>query len=135
MRGSVKANEKQKGLVEKTNTHKDLEIWHLAIDLVVMVYEITKGFPNAEQFGLTSQLRRSSISVPSNIAEGAARKGNKEFLHFLYIALGSLSEIETQCIICQRLGYIEESDDLLELVEKLRRKLLNFIKFQKNKSR
>ena len=74
-------------------THKDLDVCKLGIDLVERVYKETKNFPKEEQFGLVSQMRRAAVSVPSNIAEGAARKGNAEFLQFLYISLGSLSEL------------------------------------------
>jgi four helix bundle protein len=117
----------------KVNTHKDLDIWKLSMDLVEATYITTKIFPKEEQFGLTSQMRRCSVSVPSNIAEGAARKGNREYLQFLYIALGSLSELETQLLISQRLKYFEDANDIFELVEKLRRKMLNFIRYQKTK--
>lgn len=91
----------------KTNTHKDLDVWELGIKLVEVIYAFTKYFPKEEIYGLTSQLRRSAISVPSNIAEGYARAGNKELIHFLYIALGSLSELETQIIISINLKYIK----------------------------
>jgi len=112
--------------------HKDLDIWKLGIDLVEMIYKLTKKYPKEELYGLTTQIRRSSVSVPSNIAEGAARKNKNEFLQFLYVSLGSLSELETQLIISQRLEYLY-SDDVFETVEKLRRKLLNYIKYIKTK--
>ncbi|MDH5379455.1 MAG: four helix bundle protein [Cyclobacteriaceae bacterium] len=114
-------------------THKDLEIWQLGIDLVELVYAMTKGFPKDELYGLTSQMRRAAVSVPSNIAEGAARQGKKENLQFLYIALGSLSELETQHLISLRLNYSTDKENLSELIEKLRRKLLNYIKYNKTK--
>ncbi len=76
-------------------THKDLDVWKMSIVLVKQIYNLTNSFPNSEQFGLTSQLRRASISVSSNIAEGAARNGNKEFIQICYISLGSLSEIQS----------------------------------------
>jgi len=78
------------------------------MDLVEAVYGVTKQFPKDELFGLTSQLRRSAVSVPSNIAEGHCRNGAREFVHHLSIALGSLGEVETQVLIAQRLGYITE---------------------------
>jgi len=93
-------------------THKDLNVWKKAMDLVVFVYQATSPFPDSERFGLTNQIRRSVVSIPSNIAEGAARTSDKEFLHFLSIALGSLAELETQLIIANRLKYI--SDTILE---------------------
>jgi four helix bundle protein len=76
--------------------HKDLDVWKKSMNLVVLIYDITSKFPSDERFGLTSQMRRAAVSIPSNIAEGAARKGDKEFIQFLMIALGSLSELETQ---------------------------------------
>ena len=86
-------------------THKELDIWKLSINLVEEIYKLTKNFPKEEKFGLTNQLRRAAVSVPSNIAEGAARKSDKENIQFLYISLGSLSEIETQLIIANRLEF------------------------------
>jgi four helix bundle protein len=76
--------------------HKDLDVWKKSMALVVLIYDITSKFSSDERFGLTSQMRRAAVSIPSNIAEGAARKGDKEFIQFLMIALGSLSELETQ---------------------------------------
>jgi four helix bundle protein len=90
--------------------YSDLVAWQKAMDLVENVYQITKGFPKEELYGLTSQLRRASISIPSNIAEGHCRNGSREFVHHLSIALGSLGETETQMLIAQRLGYIAEGD-------------------------
>ena len=103
------------------------------MDLVERTYKYTQNFPKQEQYGLTSQMRRASVSIPSNISEGAARKGNKEYLQFLYIALGSLSELETQYLISERLKFLSDKTEVFELIEKLRRKMLNFIKFQKSK--
>ena len=98
--------------------HKDLEVWKKSMDLVVSVYQITKLFPDSEKFGLTSQMRRSVVSVPSNIAEGSARKGNKELIQFLHIAIGSLSELETQYLIAIRLEFIKKEEALeLQIIE------------------
>ncbi len=88
------------------------------MDLVEEIYTITSTFPKDELYALTNQMRRAAVSVPSNIAEGAARSGSKEFLHFLSIARGSLSELETQLQIAQRLGYMKK-DHLPENVEKV----------------
>lgn len=85
--------------------HHDLQVWQIAIQLVKDVYILTASFPSSETYGLSSQMRRSAVSVPSNIAEGAARHSNKEFLHFLGIARGSLSELETQVVIAKEIGY------------------------------
>ena len=99
------------------------------------IYTLTESFPKDEQFGLTSQLRRAAVSIPSNIAEGSARNGNKEFIQFCYISLGSLSEVETQIIIATELNFIHTrlSSEVLEKVEIIRKKLLNFIKYLKNR--
>ena len=86
---------------------RDLEIWKRGIDLVKSIYEITKSFPNSECYGLTSQIRRAAVSIPSNIAEGHTRGHKAEFRQFVFIALGSLAELETQVIIAHELGYLE----------------------------
>jgi four helix bundle protein len=113
-------------------THKDLDVWKLSMDLVEKVYEITNHFPKEELFGLTAQIRKSAISVPSNIAEGAARKGNAEFLRFLYIALGSLTELETQLLIAIRLKYLN-NDSILEQITLIGKKLVKLIDYHQNK--
>ncbi len=96
-------------------THKDLDVWKKSIELVASIYKITSSFPKEELYGLTSQIRRAAVSLPSNIAEGAARNHVNEFRQFLYIALGSASELETQLIISEMLGYIsnEKSQELI----------------------
>jgi len=91
------------------NTHHKLDAWKRSIQLVTDVYLTTQTFPAEERFGLTSQIRRCAVSVPSNIAEGAARKNSNEYAHFLRISLGSLSELETQLIISNHLGYIDHA--------------------------
>ncbi len=97
---------------------KDLKIWQKGIEIVSDIYILTKKFPKEELYGLTSQIRRSAISVPSNIAEGFRRYHNKEYKQFLYIALGSCAELETQITIAKNLKYITE-DKEIELIEKL----------------
>jgi len=92
-------------------THKDLNIWKISMNLVTLTYQITKNFPKEEQYGLTNQIRRSAISVPSNIAEGSARASQKELVYFLHIALGSLAELETQFIIAKNLEFITTNDE------------------------
>ena len=104
--------------------HKDLDAWKKSMDLVDSIYKVTKSFPKEELYSLTNQMRRAAISVPSNIAEGAARGSKNEFIQFLYISLGSLSELETQAIIANRLGYSTDPNDLLESI-KVIRKLIN----------
>ena len=103
-------------------THKDLDIWKRGIEFVEEIYKATTDFPKDETYGLISQIRRAGISYPSNIAEGAARFSTKEFIHFLYISLASLSEIETQLIIAEKLGYLKEGV-LFKEVEVLREKM------------
>ena len=98
------------------NNFKELNVWQKAIELVKEVYRLTDNFPNNEQFGLTSQIKRAAVSIPSNIAEGAGRKSNKEFEHFLSISLGSCFELETQIIIGQELNFIN-SDNCNIVVE------------------
>ncbi len=91
-------------------THRDLKVWNNSIDLVTKIYKITSDFPKEELFGITSQIRRAAVSIPSNIAEGAARTSRKEFRKFLSIALGSASEMETQLIISRNLNYLTDND-------------------------
>ena len=99
-------------------THKDLRVWQQSMELVTLIYKATKVFPKDEVFGLTSQMRRAAVSVPSNIAEGYARGTEREKLHFLRISSGSMSEVETQLLLSLNLGYLsKESYD--ELSEKL----------------
>lgn len=84
--------------------YKDLIVWQKAIKLVILIYDLTKAFPQNEIYGITSQMRRSSVSIPSNIAEGSKRRTKKDFEHFLSIALGSAAELETQLIISENLN-------------------------------
>lgn len=93
-------------------SHRDLKAWQQAMELVATIYSATSRFPQHEQFGLTGQLRRAAVSVPANIAEGAARNGSKEFLHFLGIASGSLSELDTLVELAHKLGYLEQREEL-----------------------
>ena len=109
------------------NSHKDLLVYQKSLDLVEMIYRETRSFPAEEKFGLVSQLRRCAVSLPSNISEGAGRKGTKEFIHFLYIALGSLNEMETQMEISRRLGFINDLTNFTELFLHIKRMLLKLI--------
>ena len=114
--------------------HRDLDVWKKSMSFVTTVYKLTKNFPHEEIYGLTNQMRRAAVSVPSNIAEGAARASEKEFIQFLYIALGSLSGLETQILIAVNLEYLGSSDALIAETSILR-KLLNGLIFSlKNKS-
>ena len=116
--------------------HKELDLWKKSIEYVSIIYASTKEFPSDEKFGLTSQLRRAAVSIPTNISEGAARNSNKEFIHFLYIALGSESEVETLLTISVNLEYIEKEDFnvLISLLDDIKKMTLGLIKYLKNKS-
>lgn len=92
------------------HSYKELTVWQKAIELVISTYKLTEGFPREELYGLTSQIRRSAISIPSNIAEGRCRSTRKDFLQFLRIAYGSGAELETQLEIAKRLSFRQESD-------------------------
>jgi len=89
--------------------HEKLDVWCVAMDFVVVVYQATESFPKEEKFGLISQIRRAAVSIPANVAEGAARRSPKEFVHFISNAQGSASELETELLIAQRLGYLQKS--------------------------
>jgi len=93
--------------MEKITSHKDLKVWQESMTLVTQIYKISEDFPKHEIYGLSSQIRRAAVSIPSNIAEGAGRKGENEFTRFLYIALGSLSEVETQLEISLSMRFMD----------------------------
>jgi four helix bundle protein len=90
-------------------SYRDLLVWQKAVELALLVYRLSEGFPKREMYGLTSQVRRAGVSIPSNIAEGYGRGSRKEYIQFLSIAQGSLKELETQMIIAERLGYATPS--------------------------
>lgn len=110
-------------------THKDLRVWQQSIEMVTSIYMMTQSFPKEETFGLVLQLRRASVSVPSNIAEGYARGTDKEKLHFLRISSGSMSEVETQLLLGLNLGYIgqEKYNELSEIVTSVWKQLNSLI--------
>ena len=114
-------------------THKDLDVWKFSIELVTMVYYFTSNFPKDEIFGLTNQMRRASVSIPSNVAEGAARKSEKEFIQFLYIALGSQQELDTQLLIALNLKFISQNDynEVIEKIQSVGKLLNGLIKYLK----
>lgn len=119
---------------ENIKTHKDLDVWNMSMGLAEKLYYLTAKFPKEEQYGIVSQVRRSSVSIPSNIAEGAARNSDKEFIQFLYIAMGSLSELETQLLLANRLKFLNEIS-VLQDIETIRKMLLGLIKFMRNKKK
>ena len=116
-------------------THKDLDVWKDSIKLVDDIYKITVKFTKEEIYVLTNQIRRSVVSIPSNIAESAVKNRKKGFIKFLYIALGSLAELDTQLIISKNLGYISKEDTFLfKDLEKVKSKILGLIKYLKGKN-
>lgn len=118
---------------EKTvSTHKDLNVWKKAMDLAAQVYSLTAKFPKEELYGLTSQIRRSAVSIPSNIAEGAARHSRKEFIQFLHIASGSVAELETQLLLAIQIGLLS-GDHIISHVEEVRKLLLGLLRSLKKK--
>lgn len=108
----------------KTESYKDLIVWQKAIEVSVLIYKLTDKFPKSEVFSLTNQLRRAVVSIPSNIAEGWARKGLGEYIQFLRIAYGSASEVETQLILSKKLKFGDDNEyqnieNLLSEVQKM----------------
>ena len=122
--------------MSKVRSYKDLLIWQKAVDLVTDVYRNIKKFPSDERFVLGEQIRRSAISVPSNIAEGQARKHTAEFRQFLYISLGSLAELDTQIIISEKLEYLNEEDASLfsKNITELRKMIFGVIRKLDNRN-
>ena len=114
----------------KIKSFKDLKIWNMGIKLVEDVYRMSTSFPKEETYGLQSQLRRSAVSIPSNIAEGFGRFHNKEYRKFLYISLGSCAELATQIIIAARLKYVEENkaDSILSDIDEISKMTMSLIK-------
>jgi len=115
---------------EKIKNFRDLKIWQKGIELVEDIYKITKGFPKEELYGLTSQMRRCAVSIPSNTAEGFSRKHNKEYFQFLNIVIGSCSELETQIEISLKLKFIQpnEANIIFEKINHITRMVMNLRK-------
>jgi len=118
------------GKVEKIKTYRELKIWQLGIELVKKIYKLTEGFPKHELYGLSSQMRHSAVSIPSNIAEGFRRYYNNEYRQFLYVSLGSCAELETQITIAKELNYASEDteSELLEMLDHICRMISNLLK-------
>ena len=112
--------------------YQELEVWKNSIELVKTIYQITEKFPQKEQFGLISQIRRAVISIPSNIAEGSARYSNKDTARFADIAIGSLAEVETQLIIAKELNYISDISLVIDLVKKVYALLIGYRNYLNN---
>jgi len=119
----------------KILSYRDLEVWENGVKLAKDIYRLTEAFPNHELYALTSQLRRASVSVPSNIAEGFVRNSTKEFIYFLFISLGSLAEIETQIEIAIELNYtnIAKTEELKNFIQVLMKQIRTLINSLKNK--
>ena len=114
--------------------HRELRVWQAAVELVEVVYQITAAFPREEAYGLTSQMRRAAVSVPANIAEGAVRRTTNELLHFLGIASGSLSEIDTHVEIALRLGLLRDATPLVSKIDEVFALLVGLSSSLKRKS-
>lgn len=115
-------------------THKDLTVWKKSMNLVILIYKFTSQFPKEELFGLTSQMRRAAVSIPSNIAEGHGRHSEKELIRFLFISLGSASELETQLLLSRKLDFLDEDsyNQLNELHNEIIKMLVALIRSKNN---
>ena len=116
-------------MAEKVMSYHDLKVWQKGIELVKTIYLLTRDFPKYETYGLMSQIQRSAVSVPSNIAEGQTRNSTADFQRFLFISQGSLSEVDTQIVIAQELGYLDKAkgQDVEARILELRRMLYALI--------
>lgn len=113
---------------------KDLAVWEKSIELCERIYSLSDHFPASEKYGLTSQIKKAAVSIPSNIAEGSSRQTTKEFIQFLYISNGSISEVETQLELAKRFNYINNSDIPIDLIKQIRKMITNLIKALKAKT-
>ncbi|MDO9152546.1 MAG: four helix bundle protein [Paludibacter sp.] len=115
-------------------THKDLNVWKKSMNMVILTYRLTGQFPKEELFGLSSQMRRAAVSIPSNIAEGHGRNSDKELIRFLFISLGSASELETQILLSNKLDFLKEEgfNQLNELNNEIIRMLVALIRSKNN---
>ena len=120
-------------MAELRRNHRELVAWQQAVELVVLVYRTTDAFPKSELYGLASQLRRAAVSIPANIAEGAARGGTPELLRFLSIAQGSLSELDTHVEVASRLGFLKDRKALDEKITRVFQLLTGLVASLKDK--
>lgn len=111
-------------------SYKDLKVWQKSMDLVVLVYNVTKTLPETERFGLTSQMRRAAVSIPSNIVEGRHRSSKPDYIRFLYISFGSIQELNTQLEICKRLQLLQTNEVVIifKKLEEISKMLFAMIK-------
>ena len=121
----------------KIANHKDLVAWQKGMDLVEMLYRLSAGFPADERFGLTAQIRRAGVSIPSNIAEGFGRSGLPDYLRFLDMAIGSANEVETQLLIVIRLGFLQDvhAQEVLDLTIEIQKILKGLIRSPRRSSK
>lgn len=114
---------------------KELNVWKESKDFCVLIYKLTNTFPNSEKYGIVSQINRSSVSMPSNIAEGAGRNSNNDFARFIHIATGSSFELETQLMIAFEIGYIDKEnfEEIINKLNSIQKMLVSFNKYLKNK--
>ncbi len=121
--------------MQKITSYRDMEVWRKGRELARMIYARTAQFPSSEQFGITNQMRRAAVSIPSNIAEGFGRATAKEKSQFYHVAKGSLAELETQSYIASDIGYLQESDleDIIRLASLTHRLLQGLIKANKER--
>lgn len=117
-------------------SYKDLKVWEKSYALCLDIYKVTKKFPSEEKFGLTSQIRRASVSIPSNIAEGYGRKTTQEYIYSLYVSYGSLCELETQLLLAKDLGYFSTNDHIsieknLSEIERMLKALIKSLELKK----
>ena len=120
----------------EVKTFKDLKVWQKAYDLVLEIYKATKSFPSEEKYGITSQIRRAAVAIPSNIAEGYGRRYLKQYIQFLYIAYSSGAELETQLMLAKDLNYMkgENFKGLIEKYYEVERMLMALIKALEKKT-
>ncbi len=118
----------------KVKSYRDLDVWKKGVDIVDYIYELTENFPQDEKFGLVAHMRKTAISIPSNLAEGFLRHHTKEYMQFIYVSRGSCGELETQAIISKRRGYASdgEMEKLEEMLDHESRMLMNLIKSLSN---
>jgi four helix bundle protein len=108
--------------------HHKLKVWQRSIDFVTEIYKLTEKFPKSELYGLTNQMRRAAVSIPSNLAEGAGRNSKREFKQFLSISQGSVAELETQLLIAEKLGYCSGIDNLYSELDEISKMIIGLIK-------
>lgn len=120
----------------KTSNFKDLKVWQKAFDMSIEIYNATRFFPDEEKYGLSSQMRRAAVSIPSNIAEGHGRSSKQEFIHFLSIARGSASELMTQILISQKLGFCSENitSEIISNLTEIDKMIVSLIKYLKTEN-